>query len=127
MGASPFEPGGDARLSTGRIIAALVVWRRALLVLLFFIRRFLLSLGGSAFDRVFHDLAGLGIDIDLMDAVRHLDVEGIDQASLFMYKLAFRHCSSFLGQGHLSGLFHSDLRLFAQFGLAGLALIGAPS
>src|ERR1035438_945659 len=126
MGPSPFEPGGVARLYTGRIIAASVVWRRALLVLLFFIRRFLLSLVGGAFDRVVHDLAGLGIDIDLVDAIRHLDVEGIDQTSFFAFKLAFRDCSSFLGQGHLSGLFHSDLRFFAQFGLAGLALIAAP-
>src|SRR4029077_21258976 len=109
-----------ARRSTGTLIAR----RRGLLALLFLllISRFLFGLGGSALDRVFQNLARHGIDVDFVDAIRRLDVEGIDQLSFFSFNLFRLNLASLLGQGGLLRLLHRDLRFFAQRSLAGLAL-----
>src|SRR5258708_23012206 len=108
--------------------APLIARRRGLLALLFllFISRLFFGLGGGALDRVLHDLARHGIDVDFVEAVRSLDVEGIDQASFFAFNLFRLNFARFLGQGGLLRLLHGDLRFFAQSSLAGLALAAAP-
>src|SRR4029077_13710344 len=65
--------------------APLIARRRGLLALLFLllISRFLFGFGIGAFDRVFHNFARHGIDVHFVDAIRHLDVEGIDELSFF--------------------------------------------
>src|ERR1700674_287590 len=130
---APREPAlseveGSSRAGTpGSPPTPLVVWCRSLLALfLLLISRFLFGFGIGAFDRVFHDLARDSVDVHFVDAIRHLDVEGIDQLSFFPFNLFRLNFAGLLGQGSLLRLFHGDLRFFAQSSLAGLALAACP-
>src|ERR1700674_5552793 len=67
--------------------APLVVRRGLPALFLLLIRRFLFSFGGSAFDRVLYKFACYRINLDFVEAIRGLDVEGINQASFFSLKL----------------------------------------
>src|SRR5260370_18088214 len=64
--------------------AFLIAWRSSLLAcFLLLVGRFLFGLGGSTLDRVFHNLARHRVDVDFVDAIRHLDVDGVDHLSFF--------------------------------------------
>jgi len=64
------------------------------------------------------------INVNFVDAIRHLDVEGIDQTSFFAFNLFRLNFAPFLGQGGLLRLLRGDLRFLAQGGMTGVALAG---
>src|ERR1700693_1373545 len=82
--------------------AFLIPLRSSLLAcFLLLVGRFLFCLRGSTLDRVFHNLARHRVDVDFVDAIRHLDVEGVDQLSFFPFNLLRLNFAGFLGQGSL--------------------------
>ena len=119
--------GESSRAGTpGAPPAPLIAGRRSLLVLfLLLIGRFLFGFGGGAFDRVVHNLARYRINLDFVDAIRSLDVEGIDQASFFPLQLFRFNLASLLGQGSLLRL--SMVTFASLLRAARLALLSPPA